>query len=79
VGNNSVSLSTTLDKSFDIYAISEAGGSGSSSPILPIVVVLVVLMLIGVGVMRNRASAAKVAHVELTDQAGQVNEPQPGE
>jgi len=85
--NNSVSLSTTLDKSLDVYAISEAGGTGSdsSSPTVPIVIALVLLFVIGYGVMRNRASTAKVNPVDPVDPvdptgpAGQVNWPQPGE
>lgn len=80
-GDNSVSLSTTLDKSLDVYAISEASGSksGSSSPTIPIIIGLALLLLIGYGVMRNRALAAKAAQVEPTGQAEQVNWPKPGE
>lgn len=80
-GDNSVSLSTTLDKSLDVYAIGEGGGGGSSSssPAVPIAIAVGLALLIGYSVMRNRASAAKVAQVEPTDQAGQVNWPQPGE
>lgn len=80
-GDNSVSLSTTLDKSLDVYAIGEASGSepSSSSPTIPIIIGLALLLLIGYGVMRNRALAAKAAQVEPTGQAEQVNWPQPGE
>jgi len=74
-GNNLVSLSTTLDKSLDVYAISEPDGAGtsSSSPTVPIIIALVLLLLIGIGLMRNRASTAMLPQIESTDQTEQVN------
>lgn len=81
VGNNAVSLSTTLDKSFDLYAIGEAHGSGSSSsfPTVPIVIAAVLLLAIGIGLVRNRGSAATVTQVDITDHTDQVSRLQPGE
>lgn len=60
VDDNTVSLSTTLDKTIDVFAISEpdGSGSGSSSPVVPIIVGIVVLALIGVAISRKRTSAA---------------------
>lgn len=80
-GGNSVSLSTTLDKSLDVYAIGEGGGGGSSSssPIVPIAIAVGLALLIGYAVMRNRASAAKATNVEPNGPTDQVNLPQPGE
>ena len=68
-GNNSVSLSTALDKSVDVYAIGESsgGGSSSSSPIVPIVIAVGLALLIGYAAMRNRA-AAKTTQVDPTGQ-----------
>lgn len=73
VGDNSVSLSTTLDKSIDVFAISEAAGSGSSFPVVPIVIAAVILLAIGYGIMRDRSSAAKPAQVESAGPVDQVN------
>lgn len=74
-GNNVVSLSTTLDQTLDVYAISEAGGSGSNSsfPVVPVVIAVVLLLAIGYGIMRDRAAAAKSTQVEPTDPVDQVN------
>lgn len=74
-GNNVVSLSTTLDQTLDVYAISEAGGSGSDSsfPVVPVVIAVVLLLAIGYGIMRDRAAAAKSAQVEPTGPVDQVN------
>lgn len=79
-GNNSVSLSTTLDKSLDVYAIGEGrgGGSSSSSPTVPIAIAVGLALLIGYAVMRQRA-AAKTIQVDPTGPTDSVNWPRPGE
>lgn len=70
VDDNTVSLSTTLDKAIDVFAISEPDGSGSSSssgsssPAVPIIVGIVVLALIGVAISRKRTSAATGVNAE---------------
>lgn len=75
VGDHVVSLSTTLDQTLDVYAISEAGGSGSNSsfPVVPVVIAVVLLLAIGYGIMRDRAAAAKSAQVEPAGPVDQVN------
>ncbi len=75
VGDNSVSLSTTLDKSIEVFAIGEVGGSGSGSsfPVVPVVIAVVILLAIGYGIVRNKASAAKPAQVESAGPVDQVN------